>query len=443
MPVSITKFRSRRRGNTRTFFCQVETYFGTKEYARRGRCVRLIGVERDDFLGLVGGDEDGVTTYVVDLDFWQYFRRQFGVTQWWDVVRQLAKIKDLESGLHRDRSWLRVEVEISNSPTSYVYETFANDDPTYINIVSITPASSDGSLPSLRAITLRPRPAGQQYRRFLAKSSPLAIGLATTVAPQSHPGDTSASNHYTFHAFHVGQGMCSLIDNGKSGWLLDAGAGKPVTRARYFDTTSPIVNDLMTRVEGLTDLVMVASHTDYDHWKLLAWEEKLRSKVSAILVPDMVDHLLFKDKAIIDKCVDTTSTTIPLVARTRLHLLRSDPSSPDANGNCLVAVFERDGHLVLAPGDYVYSRFASDGSSHIRGLRSHLYKAVVVPHHGDKESAKALITADSPGAQAFFSAGTHGYYKHPTQESLSAHLSAGFIEVCDRNKEDIEAVLLL
>ena len=49
MAADSSKFRRRRRREEKAFFCQVETYFGTKEYARHGRCVRLIGIGESDF----------------------------------------------------------------------------------------------------------------------------------------------------------------------------------------------------------------------------------------------------------------------------------------------------------------------------------------------------------------------------------------------------------
>lgn len=42
---------------------------------------------------------------------------------------------------------------------------------------------------------------------------------------------------FLLNAYTVGQGMCSLLHNGDVGYLLDAGAGTPVTRKNYLDKT--------------------------------------------------------------------------------------------------------------------------------------------------------------------------------------------------------------
>lgn len=443
MAADSSKFRRRRRREEKAFFCQVETYFGTKEYARHGRCVRLIGIDESDFHSLINDGKDGVTTYVIDLDFWRYFRQQLGLTRWWEVMGQLAKIKDLETQYLRSRQWFRVDIEVRKSSADYYYPTFSMDGPTYIDIIRVEPVSADDARLPSGGIQLQARPCTSKMGAFV--SQPLTSVKAFTGTRYQHgsAGTVNRSAPYTFHAFHVGQGMCSLIDNGRKGWLLDAGAGKPVTRKRYLDKSNIMSNDLTAKVQPLTDLVMVASHTDYDHWKLLAWDAGLRKKVSAILVPAGVSHLLFKDKEVISKCVDTSSTTITLAANTSLELIRANPSTLDSNGNCIVAVFVRDGQRVLAPGDYVYSRFASDSSPRVKDLHKQRYKAVIVPHHGDKESANNVVTAHSPRAHAFFSAGTHGYYKHPTKESRDEHKAAQFVELCDETKDDIKAVLLL
>ncbi|MDU3650926.1 MAG: hypothetical protein E7F88_22345 [Serratia marcescens] len=440
MAAIYSKLCGRGQGDAKIFYCQVETYFGTKEYARHGRCVRLIGIEEGDFHNLRKGGEDGVTTHIIDLDFWRYFQQRLSLAHWWEVLQHIEMIKTLEAQLHGKRSWFIIEIETGQSSADYYYPTFSKDEPTYIGAFSIKPVRRKG-LPDLtKSIKL------QVCQSFLKTEHSLFFDSY----PNFHCGEISPLIHrrgssvpYRFHAFHVGQGMCSLVDNGQFGYLLDAGAGKPVTRKRYFDKTKPMLNDLALKVQLLAELVMVTSHTDYDHWKLLAWDTNLRTKIRAIMVPYGVDHLLFKDKEIIKKCFSTSSMKIKLADNTFLELIRSKPSFNDANGDCIVTVFTRGAERVLAPGDYVYSRFTTDSSSHIKNLHQHSYKAVIVPHHGDKESANNVVIADSPDAHAFFSAGTHGYYKHPTYESRTKHKAANFVEICDETKDYIKAVLLL
>jgi len=115
---------------------------------------------------------------------------------------------------------------------------------------------------------------------------------------------------------------------------------------------------------------------------------------------------------------------------------------PIRNGRYL-AVFKRGRERVLAAGDCVYERFTSDNNPHIKALHTHRYSAVVVPHHGDKASAKAIVPAARDGAKAFFSAGTHQGYKHPTAESLNAHVEAKFTNIENPSQLDIVKVNLL
>jgi len=417
----------------KSFLCQVETYLGTKEYAKHGRCVRLIGVSIHEYPALINPQSEGVTTFTLELDFWEFFMQELGVRRWWEVARRFSEIDRMESELNGNRLWYRVDLEPVAQSADYFYRTFSEDDPIYVggkHIQKIDIATFGGSAAAASNVpALRAQPAEWLHLSPQSASAQLLV---------VHPG-----GDYVFTAFHVGQGMCSLVHDGSTGILLDAGAGKPVTRGLYLDMAKPMKNDLRDAVAPLSLVGMVASHTDYDHWKLLAWDPALLAKIQRILVPENTDHLLFKDQAIINKCRGTRSGVIKLAPDTTLTLHRAAPSHSDANGNCLVAVFNRDGQQVLAPGDYVYSRFKTDGSGAIQDLLAQVYEAVIVPHHGDKASADDVVTPASTDSKAFFSAGTHQGYNHPTDESKDAHIAANFVQVLHCDKPFILEVPLL
>lgn len=175
---------------------------------------------------------------------------------------------------------------------------------------------------------------------------------------------------------------------------------------------------------------------------MMGWDPQLLNNISKIFAPSGAISLAMQDKAIKKKIRGLNDTLWQLNADTSLQLWRSMPSTPDANGECLVAVLERDGEKVLAPGDYVYERFKTDGNANIRSLQKQPYKAVIVPHHGDEASALNVVTP-AAHAKAFFSAGTHQSWGHPKQVSLNAHLAAAFTNLSDPTQPDIVLVNLL
>ena len=428
----IRRTSNRNPARIKSFLCQVETYFGSREYVRQGSCVRLIGVAIEERSALASADGDGVTTFVFELDYWRFFGKKFGVEKWWDVAKRRADIEALEEALHGQRQWFKVDVDPKRRAADYYYQTFSDSDPIYFELLGVEattlqqPGGAGGAAPP--EVLMAATPA--HWAASLPADDPYEV--------EWYPGD------HVLRAFHVGQGMCSLVDNGEDGILLDAGAGKPITRRLYLDKAKPLRNDLAVAVKRLSGwLLMIASHTDYDHWKLLAWDPALLERVATIAVPDGVNHLLFKDRAIIDKCHGVSSMRMLLGSSASLTVLRSKPATVDANGDCLVAVFERSNHRALIPGDYVYSRMNSDGSTRIARLRRATYDVVIVPHHGDKASASDVFRPASETAQAFFSAGTHQGYKHPTEESLDAHDMADFVRLCENDKPYIKEMLRL
>ncbi|MCF8976575.1 hypothetical protein GIW14_29990, partial [Pseudomonas edaphica] len=133
------------------------------------------------------------------------------------------------------------------------------------------------------------------------------------------------------------------------------------------------------------------SHFDSDHWRILAWDTKLRNKIKNIYVPSGDRPPVFNDKNIKKKIVQVSDTFIRLAADAFLRIYRSDPSHSDSNGQCLVTTFYKGGKLALAPGDYAYHRFATDANTGIQELLSEIYSAVIVPHHGDLASARSVV----------------------------------------------------
>jgi beta-lactamase superfamily II metal-dependent hydrolase len=416
--------KKERGGEEFTFYCRVESFFATKDYARGGRCVRFIGVDPKDFTNLTQSDDAAVTTFVIDIDFWRYAREYLAPIDFRGNHQSPVFYPDDDSPRHNE--WYKLEVTTAKKSNEYFYGTFSEDEPTYLTLTSLTPLAANFG-------PLRAKLSPLKHLQMMINSDPSTVFLGGGKAKLRAP--------FKFDTFHVGQGMCSLVSNTDVGILLDAGAGKPVTRPRY--QKKYLKNELDDAIKDLVSLDIVVSHVDYDHWKLLAWDANLLKKIKNIFVPDGVDHLVFKDKAIKKKCVDTGSVVFPLDEHSHLQVIRSRPISTDSNGECLVSVFHRSSDRVLMPGDYVYMRLSTDTGPHMSALLGQGYNAVVVPHHGDEASAKLVVPNRGAEPVAFFSAGTHQYYKHPTQVSLDAHNAAGFTTVSDKTQPHIIKVTLL
>lgn len=406
------------------FFCQVESYLATKDYLRHGRCVRLFGVDSRELT--TSHLQNGVVTFTIDIDYWEFCTRILGLKHARQLTKERCESVDLtHEDPDRRFKWYRIEVEFCPRASSYLYQSFSMKGERYFKLEAIDIIQNSPDMPTV----LAPEEASSsEILSFLE--------LTTSLEPKG----AFQNNYFSFDAFHVGQGMCSLVHNGYRGILLDVGAGKPVTRKAYLEET--IKNDLRAAVKQLASVVAVISHPDSDHWRILAWDDAIRAKVGAIFVPSGAQSLALTDRELIAKVKSLGDQVWSLCLGNRLHLIRSKPASYDSNGDCLVAIFERFGRRVLAAGDYVYQRFQSDSNALIKSLHARSYDAVVVPHHGDSASANAIVPA-ARDAKAFFSAGTHQGYGHPTSQSLDAHLNANYTNIEDRANPDIVKVNLL
>lgn len=407
---------------TRTFYCQVETYLGRKDYLRGGRCVRLIGVDYSDYARLTQGDHnEGVRTFVVDIDLSSFLWT--AKTRIWRLNRE-AKARELallEKGLYDASAWYRVDFDVVEKGRSYFYSTFSDALPTFLDATRISSATA-------------PEPAVQP-----ALSHTLTEFWDATKRAHSLNEVDPGYGELKFTAFHVGQGMCTMVEGLWHGVIFDAGAGKPVTRERYLAGLK--TNDLQSLVKAFKSIpYFVLSHFDNDHWNLLAWDKSLRDKVEKILVPKVrkrsARSVAFFDKEVIHKVEETAAATIPLGKSASVETRRTQPTASDSNGHALVSVVDIGGRRALVPGDYVYSRMRTDTEPSIGPWAAGPYAAVVVPHHGDEESAKDVPPCAKDG-KAFFSAGTHDTWDHPKQVSIDGHKAKGYQAIHNKNEENI------
>lgn len=393
-------------------FAQVDTWWAVKDYPPIRNCVRLIGVDTYSFNNLLFNSEVGCQTYVLDLDWRDLPYSPYSSMGWFPC----AALPDFGEG---GDAWLRVTYETSfDTTSSYAYPAFEAADPTYLQI---------------RSVEMVPAP------HVSPVSFSSALG-AVFPAAEDVP--------YALTAFHVGQGMCSVMHGPSSGYVLDAGAGTPVSRRDYLakrhEDGAPFVNELRPLVDGLARVSAILSHPDADHWRLLDWDEVILARLQNIYLPAGQPALAFSAPKVKPKVSGLGDFVFGMNSRNWLDVRRSGPARSDKNGECLVTVAHCERRKGLLPGDYVYDRMSTDRNQNIVRFAHDSYDAVVVPHHGDEASAARIVRPSRGGrSEAFFSAGTHAGYGHPTTASIDSHERAGFRKISDREQRDIIARRLL
>ena len=402
----------------KTLYAQLEQAGGEHDYWPNMPCLRFIGIDEPSFRSNAFNSEDGCATYLLDID-WRDINEvpiKVGAAELpsgWKLppFEPLLALDEWPSSL-----WARIELSQSypdKETRSYGYQLFADAEPSYVRPLSMMVQNGPAVIPPQAGGRIQNVPAKQRFKLY---------------------------------AYHVGQGMCALLKGQTEGFIFDLGAGAPVTRAefrkRIHGDGRPFQNDLRAATQHL-NLQALISHPDSDHWRLLDWDAGLRTSVSDIFVPQGTPMLALKAKQVIQKVHALNNLAVTDAGGASLFSVhRSQPSASDRNGECLLIETQCVGRCFF-PGDYVYSRWASDGNSAIRALCNASCDAVMVPHHGDAASANLCVTpARWQRTPAFFSAGTHKAYKHPTPVSLIAHAKQGF-DVINKNACDDIVELLI
>lgn len=397
------------------FIGQVDNYLASKDYQRGGRCVRFIALKKES-LEFLSSDE-GVCTYTVDVSYWDLTVE----------IKNHVTYALNEGG--RMGSWFYIKGVIGKRKNSgYFYRTFGRDEPEFFSLLECKVISS----PSIIDENIGD-----------AESLEYKIKYDDSVSLDCNDSNIGGFQ-WEFYSFHVGQGMCSLITNGKNGILLDAGAGKPILRGDYLKNDYTYIdNALWDMLAELDDICIIISHPDSDHWRMLSWDARISDKVSSIFIPHNTKNIAWKDEEIKDKVTSISGFIYFDLGGFSLIGLRSFPSKKTDNTDCLVCIFlSRQGKKILQSGDYVYSDMKNDLCPYIRDLSNLSYDAVVVPHHGDAASANAIFKPSGNSAIAFFSAGNNIRYGHPTKKSLDNHKAIGFKEISDNTLAIIKSVKL-
>ncbi|WP_256352154.1 hypothetical protein [Pseudomonas yamanorum] len=384
--------------DTIQFYCKLEDDNAIKDYLKGGRCLRFTGIKSSEWNEV--SLREGVTVYIIDVDYWPASQG--------NRISYAGGEKKSGVTSHNSSAWFLLEFTPGKG-RNYYYAAFG---------------SPSEDKPTMGAVVWHRDPIH---------------GPTLPEPPQVKTLSFNSSGEYSLHSFHVGQGMAALIDNGHSGIMLDAGAGCPIRRVSYPDLAT---NDFRDLVCALDEVIMILSHPDLDHWRLMQWDSTLADNVDIICVPTQTKQLVFSDKSVNEKIRVFTGTLITLNSNTSLDVFRSKPIHSDQNGECQVCTFHKGQHTVLIPGDYVYERINQDKNTHISNLLNTSYTAIIVPHHGDLASGNQVFTPKTPESIAFFSAGTHRGYNHPNPLSLDAHKTKGFKLISNRDETDILKVKL-
>ena len=399
-----------------TFYAQLDSKFTTQDYRPYFRCVRLIGVLEESFTDNAFNKPKGCPTFVIDLA-WNGFsklrNRRF--------KRLISELNWLEGAFAEDSLiWVKIKFFRSLRVTEdYVYEAFTTSVPEYLQVTAINLVEG----PNVDA---------------------------PEAAPDVQPSAADRLvNDVTLTGFHVGQGMSSLLSSPSHnhGYLLDAGGGTPVLRESYRTGQhfgGVFKNDLALAIKHLQRVTVVLSHSDCDHWRILDWDLQLLAKVDRIFLPIGRPALVFNSHRVKIKTKGLDDAKFWL-GNVELDVLRSEPRRNDETGHCLIVHAKQDKRSALLPGDYVYSRILQDKRSDgaIVALGNLKFDAIVVPHHGDEASAmKVFSPRVDDQSIAFFSAGDHEGYGHPTLLSIDAHFLKKFA-VVDLLSPNIVACTLL
>ncbi|MGU3345362.1 hypothetical protein [Pseudomonas monsensis] len=396
------------------FYAQLDKLQAIQDYLPQQECVRLFGISVKDFENENFLADGGCQTYVIDIGIADFLNAIHN-HGWWSS--DLAKNGYLVNRF--DEFWIFINFNSAPNPTSsYAYAAFIESGPQYIDVRAIELLNRKIQLPPLES------------------DKPL-VKLGSGVAAK-------------LSSFHVGQGMCSVYTYAEQQFLLDAGAGKPVTREIYqrnrHQDGSQFQNDLRVCLNK-KNLTAIISHLDSDHWRLLEWDSSICAKTTNIFFPIGTTSLALRSSAIAKKVKALDSCTLAFDCDNYLAVFRTKPSRSDKNGEGVVVVAVCDGLPALLPGDYEYERMLSDHDADLCVLASDYYAAVVVPHHGAAASALNVPPAIFWGMQhrpiAFFSAGTHARYRHPRLVSVAAHVSSGFDVIVDNKCPDIVEQRLL
>jgi len=395
-----------------TFVCCLDKVNITLDYMTEHQGVRLNSFNRDE----LNENSTAVSTFSIDIIESEFYNRESKNGNLY-VQRHFNSLKN-------SRCYILLKFKSSNTADGYYYRNYQPPEDN----------KTDQEYTKIKIISLAfVYPSNQLVEKNHLIQNFLDQKINSTDINKEFNGEIY------LNSYSVGQGMCSLLHNGKEGVLLDCGAGKPILKPNYKKLST---NKLISDLNALSQVDMILSHLDSDHHRILSWDPSILKMVSNIYIPSNTNDLFFKDKLTFQKVIACSMIKIKF-AKGFLHSYRTEPASfsTEKNDNALVTHIRTEKEEVLAPGDYLYKHIHTDLCPEIAALKNNEYTYVIVPHHGDIESGELILSpSKSILAIAFFSAGTHVGYKHPSTQSMDAHSASMFINVVDNENNDIDKI---
>jgi hypothetical protein len=203
-------------GKRAVYYGQIDTYTAVKDYQRRGMCLRVFAVGEQDYSAKRLANDEGVPVFALDVSYWRYCRNVLGDR--WLTRYNRSEVDALEGDVQDRRRWYRFEVQHGGARRDgYSYPAFSEEAPQYFELISAKPVDAS------QALTLRTPP--RMRTAAMVSIANLPRQAASIVS------SFRSNRQWKLFAFHVGQGMCSLVTDGRNGILLDVGAGTPVVPA--------------------------------------------------------------------------------------------------------------------------------------------------------------------------------------------------------------------
>ncbi|EPB4256567.1 hypothetical protein ACR3FX_001100 [Yersinia enterocolitica] len=397
--------------NTREFICTFEKFYVPMDYGDSD-CIRLTGFDRN----MVNEESVTIETYTVDIDCQTFL----AIKSQDNNIYTRYFLKGFMDGDY----YVILKFQLSTQKDAYYYRTFntlgdiKNNKVYYIEIKKLS-FQRKNSLNKVRNHDL--------YFKFI------------TLENKSKGEDVCESlpNKVFLKAYQVGQGMCSLLHNDTTGYLIDCGIGTPFKKQNY----NGINNSLLADIKKLSTVNLILSHLDTDHYRLISWDSIILDKIKKIYIPSGVSGIICND-ILIKNLIHHCSTITINMNVGKLSSYRTAPTIRvhDKNSNSLITVISTDSEDILYPADYSYSLIKSDRRTEIQQLKFRKYSFISVPHHGDEESGLGVFNPKNIDSLAFFSAGNHKGYHHPTDCSIHSHSKKGYVNIIDNLLVDIESI---
>ena len=385
--------RENNQETSRRFICIIDKSVSAMDYNEEQECVRLLGFDLEAI-----DESETVELYTFDILSNEFYgvRSQKGNEY----------VKYFSSRFFTNELFSIISFELSSEGKSYFYKSYGNEEPVNISISKI---------------------GFQSYCYPNFKNHVLALSYVNNMTVTYR--DVVSILHdkkFKLIAYSVGQGMCSLLHDGEIGYLLDAGAGKPVLRGNY--QKKLINNDLQEDIKGLNSLSLILSHLDSDHFRIIRWDEDLLGKIDKIYIPSGVSWLDSKQKGIAKKviAIDEINIKSPNLILNGVRTVPKASSSLKNDNEIICHLSLNNNQSMLYPGDYTYSKMKSDRNSLIPPMTACKFDFIVVPHHGDHDSQYCIPSPKCGDSVAFFSAGNHQSWNHPHSESVREHGIKGF-----------------